>query len=121
MAEDPLDRYRKLAEIHAAMDYGDHNSVRKGNSAARAMGKVAAKILSSGRDGADRFSVLLDDPRSHVAMWAAHHLLAIGELDERTKQRALRIIERASTDNGVNALGERLWLQQWREKGKSSA
>jgi len=111
MVEDPLDRYRKLVEIHAAMDHGDVIPSEKGNSAVRAMGKVAAKILSSGRDGADRFSVLLDDSRSHVALWAAHHLLDLGELDEPTKQRALRIIERASRGNDVNALGDRIWLQ----------
>ena len=116
MPENPLDRYRRLAEIHAAMDYGNGNSIRKGNSAARAMGKVAAKILNGGRSGADRFSVLLHDSRSHVALWAAHHLLELGELDEPTEQRALGIIERASRADDANALGERIWLQQ-RRKG----
>jgi hypothetical protein len=37
--------------------------------------------------------------------------LDLGELDEPTKQRALRIIERASRGNDVNALGDRIWLQ----------
>ena len=116
MVEDPLDRYRRLAEIHAAMDYGDHNSVRKGNSAARAMGKVAAKMLSGGRPSVDRFSILLDDSHSHVALWAAHHLLELAQLDDPTKQRAVGIIEHASRGNDANALGERIWLQQWRKK-----
>jgi hypothetical protein len=116
MVEDPLDHYRKLVEIHAAMDHGDVIPSEKGISV-RAMGKAAAKMLSSGRDGADRFSVLLDDSRSHVALWAAHHLLDLGELDEPTKQRALRIIERASRGNDVNALGDRIWLEG---KGKDA-
>ena len=102
------------------MDYGNRDSVRKGNSAARAMGKLAAKMLSGGRPGADRFSALLDDSQYHVALWAAHHVLELGQPDEPTKQRALGIIERASRGTDANALGERIWLQEWRERPVSN-
>lgn len=66
------------------------------------------------------FSSLLDADDA-TAAWAAHHVLEHFAPNNDTKRRALAIIEREAAGDGVNAMGNRMWLEEWRKhKGRTT-
>ena len=117
-----MDDYRRHATAHAAMEYGDKASVRRGNDAADAMRAMAHEIAGLGRGAVRQFAALLDEPVT--SGWAAHHLIELMAAEPILVQRALSVIEVRSRGDDATALGERMWLQAWRARdaaGESGA
>jgi hypothetical protein len=109
-------RYREFAGVHANTDFGDARSVKRANDAADKMLLIALEVSRFGELGLVAFAGLLDDPTDKAEVWAAHHILERMNPDELLAQRALRVIEDYSTSDGLDADGEKLWLEQWKSK-----
>jgi hypothetical protein len=109
-----VEEYLANARAHAATTYADSKSVRTSNRAADRMRAIALQFSSRSLDDKRTFALLLDDTTETVAAWAAHHVLEMMAPDDKTTQRALLVIERQSSGTGPNALGERIWLENWR-------
>jgi hypothetical protein len=110
-----LAQYHQHATVHASIDYGDDSSVRAGNAAADAMVNVAKRLAAMSPPAVEPFSSLLDADDS-TAQWAAHHLLEHFTPDDEISRSALAVIERAASGDGVNAMGNRMWLDDWRKR-----
>jgi len=110
-----LDHYKRHAMFHASIDFGDRASVRAGNSAADDMAAVAKRLAALSPPASVPFAALLDADHA-TALWAAHHLLEHFEPDHAIERHALAVIERAASGDDANAMGNRMWLEDWRKR-----
>ncbi|MEI2339073.1 hypothetical protein FA002_14415 [Priestia megaterium] len=111
-----VDLYQKSAKIHYEIDYRDKKSVKKGNRAAEDMKKIAQLIHLYYPGMLFEFATLLTNPTYRIDLWAAHHVLEIMSYSPMLEDNALSVIERYADENDFTALGNRMWLDQWREK-----
>jgi len=102
-----VEEYREMAEIHAAIDYGDSGSVKQGNRAADSIRKLGQEQLDL-----NQLTTLLasDHPAS---LWAAHHLLEFHDLTTDQRNQAVRRIEIEIAKGGAAAMGERMFLAEF--------
>lgn len=101
-----VEKYREMAEVHAAIDYGDKTSVNRANRAADSLRSIGQIDLDSGQ----LMSILSADHPSSI--WAAHHLLEFHELTADQRRLAIQRIEIEIAKGGVTAMGERIFLTQ---------
>jgi len=99
--------YLSFAEEHERIDYADKRSVSAGNKAADAMRQLAEEKIVK--------SELLDliALEHSASLWAAHHLLETKEFTEKEEAMAISRIEIESKKEGVRAMGERYYLQDY--------
>ena len=108
----PISKYRSLAEIHSSIDYGDKGSVKAGNQAADKLRFLAEKELKK----SELLQLLeVDHPASN---WAAHHVLEFKEITKKEEKNAIAIIERQIEKGGAQAMGERMWLDEYKSNKK---
>ncbi len=110
-----LNKYKRHAAVHASIECSDRSSVRAGNAAADAMIAIAKQLAAMSPPAVSEFSSLLqaDDV---TAGWAAHHLLEHFTPDNDVERLALAIIERKAAGDGADAMGNRMWLKEWRKR-----
>ena len=109
-----IDEYRAQAAIHSAIDYGQKASIRAGNRAAARMRSIAQKLTTLGNQAVAAFGRLLESHEPGVAIWAAHHLLEHMAPKPSLAESALNLIQRRAWGAGPDALGERVWLSEWK-------
>lgn len=120
MDRDPLSEYIELARQHAEANDGTRAWVRRVNQAADRMRAIATVQLSGSGVQAHRFSSLVDSPDGRARLWAAHHLLELcTTLEDAVVARALAVIEAAAKGDSAEAMGEQMWLANWRRRGQS--
>lgn len=107
----PVEKYCEMAEVHAAIDYGDKASVKRANRAADSLRNIGQKELGSEQ----LLRILSSDHPS--SLWAAHHLLEFHELTAEHRAQAVERIEAEIAKGGVTAMGERIFLTEL-EKAK---
>lgn len=115
-----LAAYKQHATLHASTGYGDPSAVRAGNTAAEAMVAVARQLAAMSPPAVISFASLLDCEGA-TADWVAHHLLEHFEPNDAVTSRALAVIERAASSGGANALGSRMWLDDWHERHRRTS
>jgi HEAT repeat protein len=114
MTRDHLAEYRAQVVAHSAPLRGTDTWVAWVSTAADRLREIAVEEAAHDPAGLS-FVALLEDESSNVRTWAAHHLLEL--FDKRSlpvEQRALNIIEAAARGDSATALGERMWLEEWR-------
>lgn len=109
---DLLGRFKELARIHADTDYADMRSVEQGNSAVHEMIDISRRVSQSGAEAGAAFATLLDEPAHKVQLWAAHSILERMSYDEVVRNRALEVVRQYAGGEGVDSLGERMWLKE---------
>ncbi len=115
--EDLKERYIKLTKICAETDYTDQKSVRKNNSAVNEMYKILESISES-EDQAyvQKFAELLNFEENRTNLWTATQMLEKLNVDQRTEQKALKIIRNVANGNGTEAMGFQSWLSEYKLK-----
>lgn len=114
-----LDEYVACATQCMAIDYGDRNSVRRYNRASDRMRAITDEVVAMGHQAVKKLAALLDvEPASG---WVAHHLVEKADLDPETTRKCFakveEAIEKAETEaNLADAMGEKMWLQEWKTK-----
>lgn len=116
MVVELIEQYRKNAAVHAAIDFADRASVRRGNRAAGSLRAIATQIGTMGQDAMERFGLLLDEPRDNVRYWAASHILEVMPAPPALVDRAFAVLEERARGDGVDALGTRMRLQELRRQ-----
>jgi hypothetical protein len=113
----PIDRYRECANICERTDYGSKQSVRQHNAAADEMHAIAEDAHRRGPSAIGELLPLLDEPPADT--WLAFQLLKLGGPSSSYASRCVSIIERAGRGSGPQALGARIWLEDWRREQKA--
>ena len=111
-----IEQYRNHAAVHAAIDFADRGSVRRGNRAAGALRDIATRIGTMGQDAMERFGLLLGEPRDDVRYWAAFHILEVMPAPPALVDRAFAVLEERARGDGVEALGTRMRLRELRRQ-----
>ena len=104
--------YRECAATCQETDYGDKSSVRRHNRAARTMYEIVGAAVRN--DVISAFVPLLDDPV--CSKWLAHQLLEKADVDAEVEQRCLRIIEALAASDSADAMGEQIWLRDYKKR-----
>ena len=103
-----IEQFINLAEIHAAVDYGNPKSVKVGNSAADRMREIAHNFYDSGK--IDELLSLLE--HQHAGLWVA---FIVGDLENATAtqvERCLCLIRSLADGDSVDSIGAKYWLEE---------
>ena len=119
MSVNPLDEYVALARRHDEPNDGSKAWVRRVNQAADRLEEIARSFLSGSADDVLQFASLLDSQEERAKLWSAHHLLELAaSLEPPLVAKALAVIEHNAESDSIEALGERMWLEDWYSRGK---
>ena len=108
----PLTIYRSAAELHSEIDYSDEQSVKAGNQASDTMRSLAENELEK-----NELLTLLDEDHPS-AVSAAIHVLEFKETNKKEERRAISLIKTQIKKGGVNAMGLRMWLNEYKSNKK---
>ena len=111
-----VEKYKNYAKVHFEVDYGDKKSVKKGNQAARDMRRIAYEINELYMDKIERFAELLSEGAYKKDIWVAHHILECMNYSREIEKKALNVIEKYSMGDSAEALGNKMWLKDWKSK-----
>ncbi|MBN1909004.1 MAG: hypothetical protein JW818_04630 [Pirellulales bacterium] len=123
MEKELINEYLINAEAAALVDYADKASVQRFNSLTDRMRAIVDEAVTLGQDAVTEFALLLD--KEPAATWAAHHLVEKADIDAETLARCfarveLAILEAESKGDVANAMGERMWLKEWKARSNHS-
>jgi hypothetical protein len=114
--QSPADQYRQHAATCVATEYGVPRSVRQHNAAVAAMYRIVEEAAAAGVEAISELLPLLDEPEA--ARWLAHQLLEKCRVPDAVERRCLRIIEELAAGSGADAVGEQMWLREYRAKNR---
>ncbi len=109
-----IEEYKKFSEICENTDYSNKQSVKKHNKAVNGMYKIIEKVAQKGQSSVDKISQLLDDKISRK--WVAFQLLEKVQVTSDIELKCLSIIEDIASGDGAEAMGSRIWLDEWKAK-----
>lgn len=114
-----IQEYIEAAEKIKTMDIINAKSIRRRNKIHDRMRAIVNDLASKGQESIKDFLVVLD--RKPAAISAAHHLVELAELDLETIKKCFKVVELAMEEeeisgNIANALGEKMWLEEWKSK-----
>lgn len=104
-----ISEYKAQAEIHASIDYSDDSSVRLGNKAADTLRKLGGEKLEKN----DLLELIGSE--HPASLWSAHHLLELHKPNLEEEKKAEKRIELKISKGGVQAMGERMFLDEYRK------
>ncbi len=122
MANELIREYINCATVCANVDYADRVSVRNNNKAVDRMRAIVDEITSTDSPLLSDLLALLDSDDNDVASgWIAHHLVEMANLNSADIRKCFSKVEEMieTADkclDGATALGERMWLEEWRKK-----
>lgn len=108
-----INEYIENAKIQLNIEYGDKNSVKRGNKAIEKMIKISKKINVEFSERIIDFSKLLEMKEDRIDIWVAHHLLENMNYTKEIERKAISVIERYSKEDSIEGLGNRMWLAKW--------
>ena len=112
-----IQEYLELTKTCASTDYGDKKSVRLHNKSVDRMYEIAEKIgYEQTTETIADFAKLLDIKDNKTNVWAAVHLLERIPSDKITQEKALKIIKRQADGDTAEAMGFRIWLDNYKKK-----
>jgi len=117
MIEELIREYVMTAKTIVFGDYSDMEAVRRSNNSSDRMRAIVHKVVAMGQDAVNSFAIVLEE--EPAALWAAHQLVELAELDSTTLLRCFKRVELARTQaeaegQGATAMGEEMWLKEWR-------
>ena len=112
-----IDEYLQMTKICSATDYSDKSSVRKHNKSVNKMYEIAEKIGDVNTEESIKdFIALLEVSENNTNIWASTHLLERIQVDKHIEERALKIIEVVSNSDSAEALGFKMWLEEYKKR-----
>ena len=110
-----IEEYLKLAEICALTDYADKNSVKRHNKSVKRMYEIVEKIgCKQTTETLDDLTKLLDIDIHRTNIWAAFQLLDRISVDKSIEQKALNIIKPLAEGDSAEAMGTKIWLNNYK-------
>ena len=106
-----IEKYKKLVEVTAKIDYSDNKSVSSNNKAVTEMYKIAVDLDKNYPDGMEKFSTLLKIDQNKTNEWAAFNIMNSMSPTLELKKECLNIIEKAALDE--DNYGYKLWLKDY--------
>ena len=94
-------------------DYADKKSVRQHNQMADRIRAIACEIEHMNSTIRMEFYDLLSHENESVRIWVAHHILEVMNYDNVCRGKALKIISCVAKNDGVEGLGNKMWLENW--------
>ena len=114
---DLIQEYLELTKTCALTDYGDKNSVRLHNKSVNRMYEIAEKIGNEQTiETIDDFAKLLDIADNKTNVWTAVHILERMSVDKKIEEKALQIIKRQADGESADAMGFKIWLDNYKRK-----
>lgn len=112
-----IQEYLELTKICASTDYGDKKSVRLHNKSVDRMYEIAEKIgYEQTTETIDDFANLLDITDNKTNVWTAVHILERVPADKTIEAKALKIITKQADGDSVDAMGFKIWLDNYKKK-----
>jgi hypothetical protein len=112
-----IQEYTELAKICSSTDYADKKSVRLHNKCIDRMYEIAEKIGSEQTtDTIVDFAKLLDITENKTNVWVAVHILERIPVNKTIEEKALQIIKRQTETDSANAMGFKIWLDNYKRK-----
>src|SRR5262245_59426905 len=108
-----VDRYRKCAEVCATTDYSRPRSLQEREAAVKEMYLIVEDACALGGEAIGELLPLLEEQQS--ALWLAHQLLEKCPESPGIEGSCLRIIESAASGKSADALGEQMWLRDYKK------
>ena len=112
-----IEEYLDLTKTCALTDYGNKKSVRQHNKSVDRMYEIAEKIgYEQTTETIDDFAKLLDFADNNTNIWTAVHILERIPVDKTIEEKALTIIKKQADGDTVEAMGFRIWLDNYKKK-----
>ena len=113
-----IGRYLLAAAEHyeAQENLGNRSALKRGNSAADELRRLATEVGGRGCEDIEQFSRLLCDSRNRVNAWAAFHILEVMQPPPEVVDRAFNTLEEIARGDDINAVGTRMRLAQLRKQ-----
>lgn len=113
-----LQEYLNHVKICFSTDYADTKSVKKHNLSVRRMYEIVEKIGNGQTsETVSDFVRLLDITDYKTNVWAAIHLLEHLPVNQQTEERALKIIQQQANGAAADAMGYKIWLEHYNNRG----
>ena len=109
-----INEYKRYASICSQTDYEEKESVTSHNNAVDQMYRIVIEAAKIGPDSINELAELLDD--KIAAPWLAHHLIEKTEIPKTLEGKCFEIIENIALGSDVDAMGEKQWLREWKNK-----
>ncbi|MEB8434490.1 hypothetical protein OO007_19790 [Cocleimonas sp. KMM 6892] len=106
-----MDQYLKLAKLADSVVYEDSKSVQGSNSAVNSMYSI---VRDAGEDDLMSLITLLEN--SAAKKWLAHQLVELHSLPKDVEDKCFNIVQELANKDSLNAVGEQLWLEEWKSK-----
>ena len=112
-----IHEYIELTKTCALTDYGDKKSVKLHNKSVGKMYEIAEKIGNEQtKETIDDFAILLEINENKTNVWAAVHILERIPADKTIEEKALRIIKQQADGESAEAMGFKIWLDNYKKK-----
>ncbi|MCZ2084504.1 MAG: hypothetical protein LC112_09535 [Flavobacteriales bacterium] len=112
-----IQEYLELTKVCALTDYADKKSVKTHNKSVNRMYEIAEKIgYEKTTESIHDFAKLLDINDNKTNVWTAVHILERIPVDKKIEEKALKIIKQQSDGNSADAMGFKIWLDNYTKK-----
>ncbi len=112
-----IQEYIELTNNCASTDYGDKKSVKLHNKSVDKMYEIAEKIgYEQTTETIDDFAKLLEINENKTNVWAAVHILERIPADKLIEEKALKIIKQQADGDSAEAMGFKIWLDNYKRK-----
>ena len=112
-----IQEYIELTKICASTDYGDKKSVKLHNKSVDKMYGIAEKIsYEQPTETIDGFAKLLEINENKTNVWAAVHILERISVYKKIEEKALKIIKQQADGDTAEAMGFKIWLDNYKKK-----
>jgi hypothetical protein len=112
-----IQEYLELSKTCAWTDYGDKKSVRLRNKSIARMYEIAEKIgYEKTTEAINDFARLLDVTENKTNVWASVHILECIPADKIIKEEALKIIKQQANGDSTDAMGFKIWLDNYKKR-----
>jgi len=103
-----MDDFIELADLHAATDYADKNSVKNANVVADKMSELVSSLNSSAE--VEKYLSLLTHP--NAGSWVAFLLADLSTISKKQRNLCIKKVKSIADGDGVNSLGAQMWLSE---------
>jgi len=112
-----IQEYLELTKVCASTDYADKKSVKTHNKSVDRMYEIAESIgYEKTTETIDDFAKLLDINDNNTNVWTAVHIIERVPIDKKIEERALKIIKQQAEGNSADAMGFKIWLDNYKKK-----
>jgi len=112
-----IQEYLELTKVCTSTNYAEKKSVKTHNKSVDRMYEIAESIGHEKiTETIDDFAKLLEITDNKTNVWTAVHIIERVPVDKKIKEKALKIIKQQSNGNSADAMGFKIWLDNYKKK-----